>query len=402
MADVPLGAFLSGGIDSAAITATMTELGTDPVNTFSVAFEEPEANELSYARIVAKAFGTKHREIVLTPNEFSARLPQLVWHEDEPIAHPSSVALNAVARLAAEHVKVVLTGEGSDELLGGYGRYARTLVNMRLGEKYESVTPSIVQKWIRKWLNRKGFGGSLRRKARRTFLARPSDIEHIYFDNFAVFDRSAQRGMLTARIRELVSGSDPYEAMRRHWDRSSERNLLERLLIVDSKTYLHELLMKQDQMSMAASIESRVPFLDHTLVEFASRLPPRMKLRRLKTKYILRRATAELLPREILRRPKMGFPVPVGAWLRGPFATMVDEFIRGGRARDRDIFERSYVDDLVRAHAMGLDHSEPLWALVNFEIWQRIFMDGQTPEEVADVVAQISTPTGVQRRARVR
>jgi asparagine synthase (glutamine-hydrolysing) len=185
--------------------------------------------------------------------------------------------------------------------------------------------------------------------------------------------------------------------MRRYFAAADADTLLNRMLYTDVKTYLHELLMKQDQMSMAASIESRVPFLDHKLVEFTARLPQRMKLRRgLTTKYILRRAMKGVLPEPILTRKKMGFPVPVGAWFRGAYAHVIDEYVLGERAASRNLFERDYVRGLVERHRRGEDHTERLWALVNFEMWQRQFIDGEeagaSPHGAQAEVATASAP----------
>lgn len=379
MADVPLGMFLSGGIDSSAIAAVMSELVTDArIKTFSVAFAEREANELEYARRVARAFDTEHYETILSPEEFFALLPQLVWHEDEPIAHPSSVALYAVSRLAARHVKVVLTGEGSDELLAGYGRYRKTVFNLALGAKYHRLTNESVRSFVQRRIESLPRKSRARHKLARTFLALEPDIETIYFDNFAVFDRRRQLELLTAEARERAASPDPYAGVRRALEETDARTLLNRLLYADTKTYLHELLMKQDQMSMAASIESRVPFLDHKLVEFTAALPERMKLRGWTTKYILRRAMRGVLPEEILRRPKMGFPVPIGAWFRGRYAPVVEEYVTGERALNRGLFDADYVRRIVAEHGAGAgDHTERLWSLVNFEIWARRFIDGE-------------------------
>ena len=187
MADVPLGMFLSGGIDSSAIAATMSEMVSQPIKTFSVAFAEREANELEYARLVAKRFGTDHHEIVVSPDAFFDRLPDLVWHEDEPLAHPSSVALNFVSTLAAQHVKVVLTGEGSDEMLGGYDRYRKTIYNMILGRYYHGLTNDKIRRSVMAILERMLRPTRLSDKLRRTFLHLDPNLDKIYFDNFAVF-----------------------------------------------------------------------------------------------------------------------------------------------------------------------------------------------------------------------
>jgi asparagine synthase (glutamine-hydrolysing) len=376
MSDVPLGMFLSGGIDSSAIAGMMSGMVSEPIKTFSVAFNERAANELEYARSAARAFGTDHHEVVVSPAEFFAELPRLVWHEDEPIAHPASVPLFFVSRLAKNHVTVVLTGEGADELLGGYARYRKTLINLRLGSMYGRVSWNGLQGLIRgtgerlappRWLG----------KLRRSFLWRPADVEHLYFDNFSVFPEAAQRGLLSSPAMDRVGVLDPYAGLRACFDRRDGDSLLNRLLYTDIKTYLHELLMKQDQMSMAASIESRVPFLDHVLVEQSARLPDRLKIRGATTKFILRASMRGTVPNSILRRPKMGFPVPIGSWFRGDYRSVVEEHLLGERAASRGLFNRGFVKSLIDEHCFGrTDHSERLWALVNLEIWHRVYLDG--------------------------
>lgn len=384
MADVPLGMFLSGGIDSAAITAVMSQLVSEPIKTFSVAFAEREANELAYARMVSQRYGTDHHEIVVSPADFFGALPKLVWHEDEPIAHPSSIALNFVSRLAAERVKVVLTGEGSDETLAGYNRYRVTVYNAKFGARYEHLAPRALRAAVKGGIEALPGHAGLRRKLERTFLYLPSDLDTLYFDNFAVFGRARQAEILSKGMRDRVGSIDPYAAHHAALARTNARSLLNRLLYADTKTYLHELLMKQDQMSMAASIESRVPFLDHPLVEFAAALPLRMKLRGVTTKYILREAMKSSLPPEILSRKKMGFPVPVGTWFAGPFRHVIDEFVLSPRAAARGLFDMNAVSSMADRHLRGEQkHDQRLWALVNLEIWQRIFLDGEPVESIS-------------------
>ncbi len=377
MADVPLGMFLSGGIDSSAIAAVMSTLVDEPIKTFSVAFAEREANELEYARIVARAFKTDHHEVVISPEQFFSALPELIWHEDEPLAHPSSVALYFVSRLASEHVKVVLTGEGSDELMAGYARYRKTILNLALGERYHRMIPTGVRDLVRKQLA--GMTGSkLRLKLGRTFLNLSPDIESIYFDNFAVFSRTDQAQLLTDETVHRIGGIDPYAGVRELLKHTDAQSPLDRLLYADIKTYLHELLMKQDQMSMAASVESRVPFLDHKLVEFTSSLPERLKLHRWTTKYVLRQSMKGILPSTIIQRPKMGFPVPIGSWFRGAYASVLDQYLLSSRATERRIFNTDFVRALVEQHQRReANHSERLWSLVNLEMWLRRFIDGE-------------------------
>jgi asparagine synthase (glutamine-hydrolysing) len=381
MSDVPLGVFLSGGVDSSAIAAVMSDMVREPIKTFSVGFAEREANELEYARMVARAFKTDHHEVIVSPEDFFAVMPRLIWHEDEPLAHLASVPLYFVSELAARHVKVVLTGEGSDELMAGYYRYWKTVYNLSLGARYHRWTPEALRRATRYGIDRLPIGSSLRRRLSRTFLSLAPDVENLYLENFAVFSRDRQLRLLTPEAKDRAgapSHMDPYATARRYLAQSDATTTLNRLLYADTRTYLHELLMKQDQMSMAASLESRVPFLDHTLVEFTARLPERMKLRGLTTKYVLRRSMKGVLPGLILTRPKMGFPAPVGAWFRGKYRSVIDDYALSARTRNRGVFNPDFVRYLVAEHQSGArDHSQRLWSLVNFEMWARQFIDGE-------------------------
>ncbi len=386
MADVPLGMFLSGGIDSSAIAGVMSKLTNDQIKTFSVAFNEREANELVYARQVAEAFKTDHHEIVVTPEEFFAALPAMVYQEDEPIAHPSSVPLYFVSKLAREHVKVVLTGEGADELLAGYNKYRVTMYNLQFGWGYEKLTPGFVRGLVKGGIGFLPGENRVKQKLQRTFLCMPPELRNIYFDNFAVYSPDAQGQLFSADTRALMTETDPYRQALSYVNNAKADNLLDQLLSADMNTYLHELLMKQDQMSMAASIESRVPFLDNEMIEFATRLPVDMKLRGTTTKHILREAMKGVLPDEILTRKKMGFPVPIGTWFRGQFKHVVDDYVLSERALSRGHFDAAYVRNLVARHQAGENHAERLWALVNFEIWQRRFFDGETATGITPAV----------------
>ena len=375
MSDVPLGVFLSGGIDSSAIAAVMSRIVSGPLRTFSVAFAEREANELEYARLVARTFKTEHHEVIVSPREYFQALPALIWHEDEPLAHFASIPLFYVSRLAADRVRVVLTGEGSDELLAGYYKYRRTLLNLSVGRVYQRWMPQALRQLIQTG-GRRALPESYRHKLSRTFIERKADVESLYFDNFAVFSRAMQAQMLTPAMLALTGQPDPSARGRQLLDQSQATTLLNQLLAVDQKIYLHELLMKQDQMSMAASIESRVPFLDAALVDFTNRLPERLKLHGWTTKYILRRAMHGLLPEAILKRPKMGFPVPVGRWFRGEFRPLVEDCLLSERALERGLFRRGFLEHLLAEHTSGRrDHAQRLWALVNLELWLRRFMD---------------------------
>jgi asparagine synthase (glutamine-hydrolysing) len=371
MSDVPLGMFLSGGIDSSAICAMMAQMVDEPIKTFSVGFKEREANEFEYARTVARKFKTDHHEIVITSEQFFAELPNLVWHEDEPIGFSASVPLYFVSKLAQEHVKVVLTGEGSDEILAGYGRYSKALSLLNYGEKYESFMPGFIRKIVKSGIS------SLGGKLNRTFLTRQSDIENLFFDNFAIFGKAMQKNLFSEETKARIAEKNPYFYQNKWLEKTDAKEVLDKLLYVDTKTYLHELLMKQDQMSMAASIESRVPFLDYKLVELTAKMPAEMKLRGKDTKWILRKVMRGILPDEILNRAKKGFPVPFGNWLRNEYKYIIDEYVLSERALSRGIFNADFVRNLVRQHERGENHDERLWLLVNFEIWQRRFFDGE-------------------------
>ena len=375
MSDVPLGLFLSGGIDSSALAALMAPMTREPIRTFSVGFSEAEANELEYARLAANAVGAQHRDVIVSPREFFEALPRLCWHEDEPIAFSSSVPLYFVSRLAQQHVKVVLTGEGADELFLGYNRYRVTAWNQRLGGVYGALVPARARRAIAGIA--RGLPAPLRRYAERSFLALPPGPRDLFFENFAVFPTWMQRDLWADR--ERFAGADPYaEGLRLYAE--GPGGPLDRMGRADMQTYLVELLMKQDQMSMAASVESRVPFLDHLFVERVTAMPSRFKVRGWRTKVALREAVRDIVPRPILTRRKMGFPVPVGGWLRGRFWPLVDEFILGQRALDRGIFKPVALERLAMEHRQGIrDHGDRLWLLLNLELWQRVFLDGEDP-----------------------
>jgi asparagine synthase (glutamine-hydrolysing) len=373
MADVPLGMFLSGGLDSSAIAALMSRMIDRPLQTFSVAFKQRAYSELDYARQVSTAIKADAHEVVIGDEDFFDALPRLVWQEDEPIAHPSSVPLYFVSALARQHVKVVLTGEGSDELLAGYGKYPRALVNWRAAAAY-GVLPHPLRDWVAGSVVPR-LPARLRRYATRSFLAMPRTPEAMFFDNFAAIGVARQRTLLRGAFAGTMDQA--YGPSRGYFESPNGRStVLDRLLYTDLKTYLVELLMKQDQMSMAASIESRVPFLDHQLVEFAAALPARFKLRGFRTKWILREAVREILPAGILARPKMGFPVPFGLWMRGAWSGMARDVLLDTRSRQRGLIDPAAVERLIDAHVAGrADGGDALWALLNLELWYRTYID---------------------------
>ena len=378
MSDVPVGVFLSGGLDSSSIAAMMADLRKEPIQTFSVGYAEDEYSELPYARQVAKHIGAEYNEVILGPEEFFASLPQLIWHEDEPLVWPSSVALYYVSRLAREKVKAVLTGEGGDEIFAGYLKYRVTLWNLRAGPLYRKLVPRPLQQLAQKTLSAELIPDWARRKLRHSFLYYPDSFEKIYFDNFySVFPQGQQSELFTSELTGELRDINAYvNSMRFFPSNGSNGNLVNQLLYLDTKTYLVELLMKQDQMSMATSIESRVPFLDHKLVEFAARIPARYKVRAFSGKYLLRRAMAHRLPPEVLRRSKKGFPTPIRPWLRNQLVDKLSAILTDGRMAERRLIKAGYVQHLLQAHRRGSSQAtEGCWRLLNFELWNRVFLD---------------------------
>jgi asparagine synthase (glutamine-hydrolysing) len=384
MSDVPLGVFLSGGIDSSALAALVARSRSTPIQTFAVGFSERDADERPYARLVADAIGSEHRDVTVSPDQFFSSLPKLLWHEDEPIAFSSSVPLYFVARLAREHVKVVLTGEGADELFLGYNRYRVTKWNARLGQRYWASVPAGLQSLVRRAAH--ALPSAIGRAARRSFLAFEPGIRDLYLDNFSVVSLAWQRRLLKHAV-----ATDPYTAGLRYFDDGTGA-VLDRISRADLQTYLVELLMKQDQMSMAASIESRVPFLDDRLVEYVASIPGDVKLPGWETKILLREAVKDLIPPAILTRPKMGFPVPLDRWFRTDYAHIVDEFVLSPRVQARRLFHMPVLREMADAHRSGrAAHGERLWLLINLEIWQRMFCDGEAAADVMRPVFQPST-----------
>ncbi len=362
MSDVPLGVFLSGGLDSSAIAALAQRAVSRPAQTFAVGYSEAPFSELSHARRVAHAIGTNHREVSIGIDDFFGALPRLIWHEDEPIAWPSSVSLYFLSKLAAQHVKVVLTGEGSDELFGGYQRYRWQKLNQRWARAY-GIVPEPLRRWARGQIETSRLlGAGLRRKLRHTVLGRDLGFESLFVQNFyCAFDAGVR-----------------CEDYMRYWNARREDSPLARTLYADQKTYLVELLMKQDQMSMAASIESRVPFLDHTLVEFASRIPDGLKIRGRTQKYILKAAVRDLLPRDIIHRKKMGFPTPLRQWLLDPRAEPLYAALRSRHGLLAAYLDSREVEALIHRHRAGrLDATDRIWRLVNLQLWGDLFLTGR-------------------------
>jgi asparagine synthase (glutamine-hydrolysing) len=388
MSDVPVGLFLSGGLDSSLIGAVMAKLLPHALQTFTVGFEDRYDSEFEYARAAAAHIGARHYEAVVTAKEFIDAIPNLIWHEDEPLKGPPSVALYFISKLASKHVKVVLTGEGSDELFAGYNdRYWATMLNRRLTQIGDHFIPEGLRKHlVRKTLWKLPLPLALKKKISHTILYLPSNLEGIFFDNFhSVFTREMQQDLLATRLNGGPSSIDPYANAIRLFERSNTQKFLHRMLYTDVNMDLVELLMKQDQMTMATSIESRVPFLDHLLVEFAGTIPPHLRLQGRPGKLLVKKAAEKFLPHNIVHRPKMGFPVPFGSWLKEDSAGMVSEILLDKRTMDRGYFNVSYIEKLLKSHQNGeRDYQSQIWMLLNFELWHRVFIDEATRSYPSD------------------
>jgi asparagine synthase (glutamine-hydrolysing) len=355
--------FLSGGTDSSAVVAFMAELGARPLRTFSVGFDEPEFSELPYARAVARRYATEHQELVVRAEHLSDELPRLVAARDEPISEPTDVALYLIARLASKSVKVVLAGEGGDELFAGYPKYAADRLSGLV-----SALPREVTKALIRWLPYR------QRRAKLALEALSiSDEAERSATWFASFSREERESLFAPEFLAQVDAAHPARVFESYLEKVRDRSPLKRMLYADLKVWLPDnLLLRGDLMTMAASIEERTPFLDHRLVELAARLPTRLLTRGFRTKALLKDALRPYIPEEALLRRKVGFTVPVGDWFRKQLKSFVADLVLSPEAKTRGYFNAVNTERYVREHFDGVrDRQKQLWALVNFELWCR-------------------------------
>jgi asparagine synthase (glutamine-hydrolysing) len=376
MSEVPLGAFLSGGIDSSAVVALMSEVSSTPVKTFSIGFEEQDFSELHHARRVAEHVGAEHHEFVVRPDALEV-LPTLVEHYGEPYADSSAVPTYYVARETRKHVTVALNGDGGDECFAGYERYAA----MKAAEKYRRIPAALREGLVRRAAEllpgsdtKKGsFGPKVRRFLRAAGLP---PVER-YLRWVSAISPEAKRELYTEEFRRETEGADVRRWLAPWFARANGAGVVDAALLADTMTYLpNDLLVKVDIASMAVSLEARSPFLDHHVIEFAASLPEGLKLRRLTTKYLLKKALAKLLPQDNLTRPKMGFGVPVGHWFRGGMRTFLRERLLSERAARRGYLRPDSVRRMIELHERGeRDHTHQLWTLLMLELWFQRFID---------------------------
>jgi asparagine synthase (glutamine-hydrolysing) len=373
VSDRPVGAFLSGGLDSSAVVAAMSRIAGPGIKTFSIGFDDEQYNELPFARRVAEMYHTEHHEMIVRPDVLDV-LPKLARSFDEPYADSSAIPSYYLAQMASQHVVVALNGDGGDETLGGYSRYPKFL------QFAPQDIPPIVARvlgWASNSMRPLGGRSDLLRRV-STMGARfaEGDPARRYARLVSYFDPEAKHAILERSFAERTSGEDSYEMVQKIWRAYSAADDVNRLLAVDTHTYLHgDLLSKVDITTMAASLEARSPFLDHTFVEWAALMPGHLKVRGATTKYLFKKALADWLPDDLVHRPKMGFGVPMANWLRGPMRDMMCDLLTDRTARSRGWFQPAAVDRLISAHLGGQNHSSRLYALIMLEMWQREVID---------------------------
>jgi asparagine synthase (glutamine-hydrolysing) len=370
ISEVPLGAFLSGGVDSSAVVGNMARLSDQPVKTFSIGFNEDSFNELKYARIAAEHFGTEHHEFIVTPDLCDV-VDELIGHFDEPFADSSALPTYMVSKMAREYVTVVLSGDGGDELFAGYTRYITDKKRAGLERLPKAVRAGVLQP-VSQMLPHNTPG--------KNYLYNVSlDAVDRYIDNISHFSSQHKKTLYSTGMKQSMNGdSAAGERLFYNFAAGVETSdPVDKLLYLDSKTYLPgDILTKVDRMSMAASLEARVPLLDHKLIEFVTKIPSSLKLKGLEAKYIFKRAMQGLVPDSILNRPKQGFGVPINTWINVQLRDRIRETLREKRTLERGYFEPGYIELLLDEHDRGRrDHSHALWMLWMLELWHRKYLD---------------------------
>ena len=389
LSDVPVGAFLSGGMDSSLVVAMMKEITGEPFKTFSIGVEAQDFNELPFAKQVAEHCGTDHHEEMVWPDMVQL-LPKMVYHLDEP-SDPIAACMYHSAALAARHVKVVLTGDGGDEIFAGYDRYfgfrwirlyaalPEAVRRYLLGPAIYALPDTAGYKTLAqraRWMHELAFHEGGRRYAQATAFFR--------------FGQEGKGGLYTDRMVAKLAGIDPMESVVRGFDEALADEDLDRMLAADIATRLPEhSLMLTDRMTMSQSLESRSPFLDHRLAEWVATLPVELKLNGKTLKYLMRRVASTYLPDSILKRPKQGFMFPLGYWMKGPLLPVLENLLTGSVLIEEGIFRREPVERLIREHlAQKADHHVRLWLILNVEVWYRMFVRGEALEDLSGLLRE--------------
>ena len=368
ISDVPLGAFLSGGIDSSVVVALMAQASGRPVQTFSIGFDEASHDELPHARRVARHLGTEHHELVVRPDALRI-LDRLIWHFDEPFADASAIPTWYVSEMARRQVTVVLSGDGGDELFGGYERYFPHPRVARFDRRVPRIGRAVAAAtW---WTLPHGVRGKnfLRHVARNP--------QGRYLDSVTFYHADERRALLSSDARRMLAGWDAEEHFRAPFERLAGLPFEAQMMAFDFETYLPgDCLTKVDRMSMAHSLESRVPLLDHLVVELAASLPVSLKMGEGRLKHLLKELAFRLVPRELLDRPKRGFEMPLGDWFRGSLREAFGDILGSSAARQRGYFNYEFVDRVLQEHLTHRrDHALRLWQLLVFELWNRQYVD---------------------------
>lgn len=367
MSEVPLGAFLSGGVDSSIVVGLMSQMMSQPVKTFSIGFEEDDYSELPHARQVARHFSTEHREFIVRP-ELVSVLPQLVWAYDEPFADASMLPTYYISRLAREHVTVVLTGDGGDEIFAGYTHYQHEYSINRI--------PPLIRSLL-------GYGSMLipdgmRGKKRLRNMSR--DLASRYVQAIMLFPDQSRSTLYSQEYFAHVRDHNPYQRLFDLFPADPQLDITARHQYADVHAYLaDDILVKVDKASMFNSMETRAPMLDQYLAEYVSSLPSTIRMRNGVLKYLLKKVAADLLPPQILTRPKQGFSPPIKHWFRGDLTSYAYDLLVSSRAQQRGIFDPRFIDKLLKTHAstMSVNHSAAIWALLCLELWFQVYMDQQ-------------------------
>jgi asparagine synthase (glutamine-hydrolysing) len=374
VSDVPLGVFLSGGIDSSTVVGIMNKFsGEGRVKTFCVGYKDKQASELEYARIVANKFNTDHHEYCLEPTDFYSFIPKLVWHFDEPVVEAAAIPFFFISKLAHEHVTVLLSGEGADELFGGYPIYKY----MRMIERYRRI-PGIIRSGLTDPVFGFLAGKGSKKKSGKYIAWSKLPLEQRYFGVSTELTEGFKANLYSdeflrdeSRHLSLVDLVAPY------YSKVAQKDFLSKMLYLDTKVWLpDDLLIKADKMSMATSVELRVPFLDYKMVEFAASVPSKYKVNGWTTKYLLKKSVEDLLPRQIIHRRKRGFPVPITAWFKGDFSEKASQVLLDAQSHSKRYFNVPALEKIISDHKTGQDdHSRLLFSLIVFEMWHSVFID---------------------------
>lgn len=382
--DVPLGAFLSGGLDSSVIVGLMSACAARPVKTFSIGFSEKTYSELGYARTIARHFQTEHYEFEVTPNALEI-IERLVWHFDEPFADSSAIPMYYVSKCARQHVTVALSGDGGDELFAGYRRYVGRKLSQAFNRLPRGLREHVLNRLIARLPEGAGYTGKSVLKKLKRFVEQAADAERypyssrlpVLSDDLKALLSAANGGPSPEAGHTERSRGAPFAALRPYFEQCAALDPITQMLWVDLQTYLpDDILTKVDKMSMAVSLEARSPLLDHVLIEYLARVPTGLKLRGLTTKYLLKKVAERFVPHQIINRPKQGFVVPIAAWFKHEMRDYLHDTLLSATARQRGLFNASETERLIVAHQRGQrDHSQELWALLMFELWLREFLD---------------------------